>query len=35
MCLGFCFARRADGECLHIDAGRASDRPLTVLDVLR
>jgi hypothetical protein len=34
MCWGFCFARRADGECLHIDAGRAADRPLTVLDVL-
>ena len=34
-CQGYVYAQRADGLCLHIDAGKASERPLTVLDALR
>jgi hypothetical protein len=35
LCWGYCFGRRADGLCRHIDAGKASERPATLLDVLR
>jgi hypothetical protein len=34
-CQGYVYAQRVDGLCLHIDAGKASECPLTVLDMLR